>query len=138
MLVLVGHYERSFSLQINKTKDINSTVGKRFFHDIISLYIALVWNFNSFFNISFNCKYPAGNCMFGVDNGGAGAACGVCSRLVVMYMYMYMCMCECMYICLCLCMCMYICICVCVYIYECVYVCMYIYMYVCMCVYVYM
>ena len=47
MLVLVQHDERSLSLQINITNFlsyINRTVGKRFFYDIISLYIVLTVN----------------------------------------------------------------------------------------------
>ena len=80
-LGFIGDIARNLVLNICHGHYINSTVDKIFFHDIISWYIALVWNFNSVINISFNCKYPAGNCMFGVDNGDAGAACGVCSRV---------------------------------------------------------
>ena len=74
------------------------------------------------------------NCMFGIDNGGAGAACEVCSRLVVVYMYVYMCMCECMYVCIY--ECVYVCICI--YVYVCVYIWMSVcvYVYICMCVFV--
>ena len=100
MLVLVGHDERSFSLQINITKDITSIVkwAKDF-----SLYstIAYLWHFNSFLNSSFNCKYKAGNCMFGIGNGSAGAVCEKCSGFAVIYIYVYMCMYVyvCIYVC---------------------------------------
>ena len=117
-LGFIGDIARNLVLNICHGHYINSTVDKIFFHDIISWYIALVWNFNSVINISFNCKYPAGNCMFGVDNGDAGAACGVRSRLVVMYMYI----CS---------------IYVCVYVCACIYVCVYIYIWMCVCVFVY-
>ena len=109
-------------------------MSKRFFYDITSLYIAIAWYFNSFFNISFNCKYPAGNCMFGVGNGGAGAVRGVCSKLVVMYMYVYMCMCVyvCIYacVCVCVCICIYVCVCVCIYMYIYIYIYIYVYIYI--------
>ena len=86
MLILVGHDERRFSLHLNITKGhyINSAVGKRFFHDIISLYIIIAYSILISFTILVSTvKYPAGNCMFGVGDGGAGAACGVCSRLAM-------------------------------------------------------
>ena len=101
-------------------------MGKRFFYDITStytLYNAIVWHLNSFFNISFNCKYAAGNCMFGVGNGGARAIHGVCSWLVVM--------CICVYVCI------YVFMCVCVYIYMCGQVSGWVCVYVCVCVYMY-
>ena len=45
MLILVGHNERSFSLQINITKDITSIVQwvTHFLHDIIYLYITIAY-----------------------------------------------------------------------------------------------
>ena len=120
-------------------------MGKRFFYDIISLCIAIVWHFNSFFKISFNCKYPAGNCILWVGNGGAGVVCGVSSRLVVMYMYVYMsvsvgmhvCIYVCVYVCVCIYIYIYMYVYVCIYVCMCVFVYIYIYMYVCMCVCIY-
>ena len=126
-LGFIGDIARNLVLNICHGHYINSTVDKIFFHDIISWYIVLVWNFNSVLNISFNCEYPAGNCMFGVDNGDAGAACGVRSRLVVMYMYI----CS-IYVCACIYVCVYI------YIWMCVCVFVYINVCVCMCANVYM
>ena len=110
-------------------------MGKRFFYDIISLCIAILWHFNSFFNISFNCKYPADNCILRVGNGGAGAVCGVCSRLVVMYMYVYMCMCMGIHVCIYVCV--YVCVCICIYVCVCMYMCVCIYMCVSICAYMY-
>ena len=45
VLLLVGHDQRSFSLQINY---INSIVGKGFFHDIISFYITIAYGIIAF------------------------------------------------------------------------------------------
>ena len=101
MLVLVGPDE-SFSLQINITKDITSII--QWVKDFSMIPFPCILLFHGIliaFSISvFNCKYSACNCTFGLGNGGQRAACGVCSRLVVLYMYVYMCMCECMYVCM--------------------------------------
>ena len=99
MLVLVGHDERSFSLQISITKDITLIVHRVKDFSMISYYYCLL-HFNGFVNINFNCKYPAANRMFGVGDRGAGTVCRVCSRLAVMYIYVYMCMCVYIYICM--------------------------------------
>ena len=124
MLVLVGHDESSFSLQISITKDITLIVHWVKDFSMISYYYCLL-HFNGFVNINFNCKYPAANRMFGVGARGAGTVCGLCSRLAVMYIYVYMCMCVYIYI--------YVCN---IYIYVYIYV-VYMYLYVYMCVYLY-
>ena len=70
---------------INSGHYINSTVGKKFFYDIISLYNPIAYSILIAFQNS------ASNCMFGVGDGGAGVVCRVCSGLAVTYMYVYMC-----------------------------------------------
>ena len=142
MLVLVGHDERSFSLQINLTKDIPSIVQSiKDFSMTSSLCILLLLvPFWYLFNFSFNYEcQPAIACsgsamevleqrvgVFGVGSYIYVCAC-VCMFVfthvsVYVYMYMYVCMNVCMYVC------MYICICMCIYVSVCVYI--YIYTYI--------
>ena len=66
ILILVGHDKKSFSLQINITKDITSIVQRVKDFSMISFLckLLLLTIFWKFYNISYFCKYPAGNCMF--------------------------------------------------------------------------
>ena len=134
MLVLVGHDKWSFSLQINITMDITSIVHwVKDFSMISFLYILLLLlAFSQLFNISFNCKQPASNYMFGVGDGGTGAVCGVCFRLMITYVCM--CLCACVFVCVCIYMCTCMCVCIYIYVYVYMYVCMYMYVYMCVCV----
>ena len=86
ILILVGHDERSFFLQINITKDITSIVLwlKDFFMISFLCIVLLLTDFDSFtILISFNCKYPAGNCMLEVGDWDAGLWCWICLGLAV-------------------------------------------------------
>ena len=64
--------------QYHKGHYINSTVCKSFFHEIMSLHsnIAYFILIVLQYSISFNCKYPTGNCTFGVGDGDAWVGCG--------------------------------------------------------------
>ena len=121
MLIVLGHDERGFSLKINITKDITSigTWVKDFSMVSFLCILLLVMTFSQLFNISFNCKYPAGNSMFRVGNGHAEAVCRV--RLG---WQLYMCMC------ICLCTCMYAYMYVYMYVFMCIYIYIYIYIYI--------
>ena len=135
MLVLVGHDERSFSLQINITKDITSIVQwvKDFsmisFPCILLLYGILIAF--SILVLTVNTQ-PAIAC--------SGLIMEVLEQHVGCVQGWWLCICICICVCVnvCIYVCVYVCVCiyvyVCVYAYECVYVCMYIY--ICMCVYV--
>ena len=137
MLVLVGHDERSFSLQINITKDITSIVQwvKDFsisFPCVLLLYGILIAF--SILVLTVNTQ-PAIAC--------SGLIMEVLEQHVGCVQGWWLCICICICVCVnvCIYVCVYVCVCiyvyVCVYIYECVYVCMYIYLCVCMCVYIY-
>ena len=138
MLVLVGHDERSFSLQINITKDITSIVQwvKDFsmisFPCILLLYGILIAF--SILVLTVNTQ-PAIAC--------SGLIMEVLEQHVGCVQGWWLCICICLCVCVnvCIYVCGYVCVCiyvyVCVYICECVYVCMYIYMYVCVCMCMY-
>ena len=138
MLVLVGHNERNFSLQINITKDITSKVQWVKDFSMISLPCILLLNgilmAYSILVLTVNTQ-PVIAC--------SGLAMEALEQYVGCLQGWWLC------ICMCMCVCMYVCIYVYIYIYMCVfmyvYVCIYvhsvsvcIYMCVCMCVYGYM
>ena len=140
MLVLVGHNERSFSLQINITKDITSKVQWVKDFSMISLPCILLLN-------SILMAYSI--LVLTVNTQPVIA----CSRLAMEALEQYvgclqgwwlcicMCMCVCMYVCIYVYIYIYIYMCVFMYVYVCIYlhsVSVCIYMCVCMCVYVYM
>ena len=81
-------FEKSLlcSLQINITKDITSIVQwvEEFFMIPFfwTLYYCLLY-FNSFTILGFNCKYAAGNCIFGVGDGDTGAGYVMCLGLII-------------------------------------------------------
>ena len=129
MLVLVGHDERSFSLQINITKDITSIVQWVKDFSMISLPCTLLlYGILIAFSILFLTVNTQPNI--------------ACSELVMealeqyvgcvqgWRLYLYTCVyaCVCIYICIYVCLCMYIYMCVCVCVCVCVY--MYIFIYV--------
>ena len=62
MFILVGHEERSFSLQIKNIKNITSIVQwvKDFSMISILCILLLLTAFWQLYNISFSCKYPIG------------------------------------------------------------------------------
>ena len=142
MLVLVGLGERSFSLQINITKDITAIVRrvKDFsmisFPRIFLLYGILITL--SILYLTVNTQ-PAIAC--------SGLIMEVLEQHVGCVQGWWLCICICLCVCVnvCIYVCGYVCVCiyvyVCVYICECVYVCMYIYIYmyvcVCMCMYIF-
>ena len=128
ILVLVGHDERSFSLQINITKYITLIVQWVKYFSMISFLciLLLFWYFDSFSILVLTVKpsrqlhvrgwrWSRWSSVWGVFGVGG-----------------YMCMCICACVCMCVCICVHVCVCVCVCICICVCmcVCMYIYMYV--------
>ena len=125
MLVLVGHGERRFSLQINITKDITAIVRRVKDFSMISFpRIFLLYGIL----ITLSILYLTVNTQPAI----------ACSGLIMEVLEQHMGYVQGWLLCICICMC--------IYIYECVYVSMYIYVYVCvcvcvcvcMCVYVYM
>ena len=133
MLVLEWYDERSFSLQINITKDITLIVQwiKYFF---MILHLRRIFIAFSILVLTVNTQ-PAIAC--------SGLIMEVLEQHVGCVQGWWLCICICICVCVnvCIYVCVYVCVCiyvyVCIYIYECVYVCMYIYLCVCMCVYIY-
>ena len=160
MLLLVGHDERSFSLQINITTDITSIVQWVKDFSMISFLCILYcfWYFDSFSILVLTVNtQPAIAC--------SGLAMEALEQCVVCIwgwqLYMCMSICACVFVCACIyvyvylrvyvCVCVYLCvfvciyICVCVCVCVCVYTCMhihiyihnkYLYVYVCVCIYI--
>ena len=126
MLVLVGHNERSFSLQINITKDITSKVQWVKDFSMISLPCILLLNgilmAYSILVLTVNTQ-PVIAC--------SGLAMEALEQYVGCLQGWWLC------ICMCMCVCMYVCIYVYIYICVCLCMCMFVYMYiVCLCVYI--
>ena len=121
MLVLVRHGERSFSLQINITKDVTSIVQQVKYFSMISFpCILLLYDILIAFSIL----------VLTVNTQPAIA----CSELAMEALQQYV---GCVQgQCLFICMCIYVCVCTYVYIIICMCLCMCLYMYICMCVYV--
>ena len=138
MLVLVGHGERSFSLQINITKDITSIVQWVKDFSIISFPCILLLHG---ILIAFSILVLTVNTQPAI----------ACSELIMEVLeqhvgcvqgwWLCICICVCVNVCIYICVCIYVYVYIYIYIYECVYVCMYIYiyiyMYVCVCVCMY-
>ena len=128
MLVLVGHDERSFSLQINITKDITSIVQwvKDFsisFPCVLLLYGILIAFSILVLTVNTQPAIACSELAMEALQQYVGCVQGQC-----LFICMCICVCVCTYvyiiICMCLCMCLYMYICMCVY--------------VCMCIYIYM
>ena len=122
MLVLVGLGERSFSLQINITKDITAIVRRVKDFSMISFpRIFLLYGIL----ITFSILYLTVNTQPAI----------ACSGLIMEVLEQHMGCVQGWLLCICICMCIYIWMCVCVYVYICIY--KYIYMCVCVCVCMY-
>ena len=113
MLVLVGHDERSFSLQINITKDITSIVQWVKDFSMISFpCILLLYGILIAFSIL----------VLTVNTQPAIAYLGLIMEVLKQHV-------GCVHgwwLCICICACVNVCICVCVYVCVCIYVYIYI------------
>ena len=128
MLVLVGHGERRFSLQINITKDITAIVRRVKDFSMISFpRIFLLYGIL----ITLSILYLT------VNTQPAIACSGLIMEVLEQHMgyvqgwSLCICICMCIYIWMCVCVYVYICICVCVCVCVCVYVCVCIYVNIC-------
>ena len=118
MLVLVGHNERSFSLQINITKDITSKVQWVKDFSMISLPCILLLNgilmAYSILVLTVNTQ-PVIAC--------SGLAMEALEQYVGCLQGWWLCICMCMCVCMYVCIYVYMYICVCVYVCVCLYIC---------------
>ena len=144
MLVLVGHGERSFSLQINITKDITSIVQwVKDFSLISSPCILLLYGILIAFSIlvltvntqpAIACSELAMEALqqyVGCVQGQCLFICMCICVCVCTYVYIILCMCLCMCLYMYICMCVCVCMCMYVYIYINMYTYKYIYIYIC-------
>ena len=137
MLVLVGHNERSFSLQINITKDITSKVQWVKDFSMISLPCILLLNSilmaYSILVLTVNTQPVIACSSLAMEALEQYVGC-----LQGWWLCICMCMCVCMYVCIYVYIYIYICVCLCMCMYVYIYiVCLCVYISVCVCVYMY-